>query len=402
MLAGVEAATMRSMHYLAVLTICLLIFPAFLNAQTTSASPLRMLGRLDATKGELVFREKGCFGCHSYDGWGGAFGPDLGSKRIRGTSPSSLAAAMWNQAPFMWRSISSGAPSLTLEESAALYSFFYSRLYFNEYPDTPNGEDYFKANCGSCHDLRPGAQKQKQGPPASTWNSIKDPIVLAGLMWNHSTTMLDRINRDFKTWPRMTGQNVTDLLAYLWKLPEIRPLPSTFQFGNDEAGEHLFNQHCSECHTIGKKLAGHVDLNSKLTRKTLPELAASMWSHAPAMKISKPGVQLPTLSDTEIRDLATFLVLRPVFAEEGNAVRGARVFQSKRCADCHEGRVPNTGAPPSTSFTGPFDPVRMTSVLWSHGPAMLAKMKQAGIAWPHFNTSEMLDLLTYLNHSGAR
>jgi cytochrome c2 len=388
---------MRSMRFLFNVAIALVVFSSFLSAQTPLISPLNMLGGLDAMKGEAVFREKGCFGCHSYDGWGGAFGPDLGSNRIRGTSPASLAAAMWNQAPFMWRSIGSTTPTLNLEEAAALYSFFYSRLYFNDYPDTPNGEDYFRSNCASCHDLRPGAQNTKAGPPASTWKSVKDPIVLAGRMWNHTTTMLDRINRDFKTWPRMTGQNVTDLLAYLWKLPEIRPTPSAFQFGNDQAGEQLFNGRCSECHTIGQKVADHIDLNSKLERKTLPELAASMWSHAPKMKVSKPGVQLPSFSDSEIRDLVTFLVLRPVFSEEGDSEKGSQVFQSKKCAECHEGRLPNTGAPPLGSFKGTFDAVRMTTVLWSHGPAMLAKMKEAGIAWPRFKPSEMLDLLAYLS-----
>src|SRR5439155_5892263 len=59
------------------------------------------------------------------------------------------------------------------------------------------------------------AQAQaKAGPPASTWGSLEDPIVLAGRMWNHSTAMLDRMNRDFKSWPRMTGQDVTDVLEY--------------------------------------------------------------------------------------------------------------------------------------------------------------------------------------------
>jgi len=74
-----------------------------------------------------------------------------------------------------------------------------------------------------------------------------------------------------------------------------------------------------------------------------------------------------------------------------------RNFQRKNCAECHEGHLANTGAPPLSSFKGPFDAVRMATVLWSHGPTMLAKMKEARIPWPRFKESEMLDLLTYLN-----
>ena len=64
---------------------------------------------------------------------------------------------------------------------------------------------------------------------------------------------------------------------------------------------------------------------------------------------------------------------------------------------CHGQNRLNPGAPPLSSFKGPFDGVRMTAELWSHGPAMLSEMKSAGIPWPRFKESEMLDLLAYLN-----
>src|SRR5579862_1002263 len=117
------------------IAISLLSFPAFIRTQPAADSALQMLGGMDAATGEAVFREKGCFDCHSYDGKGGSEGPDLGTNRIRGTSPAALAAAMWNHAPTMWRSFggASAAPSLNSREAAALYSFFYSRLYFDEF-----------------------------------------------------------------------------------------------------------------------------------------------------------------------------------------------------------------------------------------------------------------------------
>jgi hypothetical protein len=61
-----------------------------------------------------------------------------------------------------------------------------------------------------------------------------------------------------------------------------------------------------------------------------------------------------------------------------------------------DSRGPVLGKTEVQLIQGPFDAVPMTTVLWSHGPAMLAKMKEAQIPY-RFKESEMLDLLTYLN-----
>jgi mono/diheme cytochrome c family protein len=386
----------------AVLAINLLAFPCFARTQPVRDSGLQILSGVNSVEGETVFREKGCFDCHSYDSTGGSIGPDLGTGRMRGTSPSALAAAMWNHFPTMLRS-TGNAPALNVRESAALYSFFYFRLYFNQaYPNMQHGERYFEARCSSCHALTPTEQSPKPGPPVSRWGSVTDPMALAGLMWNHSTTMLGRMNRESKSWPRMTGQDVTDLLAYLWRRPELLPEQSRVRFGNDEAGEALFISHCTECHTIGRAVEGRIDLTVKLQHTTLPEVAASMWNHAPAMKHAKAGGEIGSFTETQIRDLLTYLVIRPLFNEAGDAGKGLQVFQTKKCIACHgPGRL-NPGTPAVSSFKGPFDGVRLTAALWSHGPAMLSEMKSAGIPWPRFKESEMLDLLAYLNQNARR
>ena len=131
---------MKLWRLMLIVAIGFLAFPTVLRTQSpSSGSMLQILGALDAAQGETVFRAKGCFDCHSYDDVGGTFGPDLGPNRIRGTSPSALAAAMWNHAPSMWRSMQGVVPVLNSKEAAALYSFLYSRLYFNPYPDAQHG-----------------------------------------------------------------------------------------------------------------------------------------------------------------------------------------------------------------------------------------------------------------------
>jgi mono/diheme cytochrome c family protein len=189
----------------------------------------------------------------------------------------------------------------------------------------------------------------------------------------------------------MSGQDTGDLLSYFWRLPELQPAKSPFRFGDDIKGRSVFNERCGTCHSLGYS-AGLVDLTEKLQRTTMLQFAASMWNHAPSMKRKNPGTKLPTLSQNDARDLVTYLVVGRAFEETGDPWRGRVVFEAKSCASCHE----------AGSLHGPFNPVRMTAVLWSHGPAMLAAMKREKRRWPRFETAEMVDLLAYLNDKAAK
>ena len=44
----------------------------------------------------------------------------------------------------------------------------------------------------------------------------------------------------------------------------------------------------------------------------------------------------------------------------------------------------------------------MFSALTRHGPAMLDKMRDKHLAWPHFSADEMSSLIAYLNTRGGR
>jgi cytochrome c2 len=364
---------------------------------------MNVLGGMIAADGAIVLQNKGCTNCHSFDNWGGMYGPDLGSNRIRGTSPAALAAAMWNQAPAMWRSIGSDeVPELNQQEAAAVFAFFYSRLYFDDFAPSSGGQGLFRSRCSGCHDLKSVSGSQKAGPPVETWASIRDPIALVSRMWNHSTDMLDQTIRQGRSWPRLSGQDTRDLVSYLWELPELVPVKSAFRFGDDAQGRQVFNERCLSCHTLGRREEGRVDLSERLRRATMLQLAASMWNHAPAMKRRNPGTKLPVLNEDETRNLITYLVVGRAFEESGNARFGERVYRTKSCASCHEGGANISGAPAIDTLQGPFTPVRMTSALWSHGPKMLAAMRSQNVKWPSFKTQEMLDLIAYLNEKISR
>ena len=376
---------------------------AWTQSRDREPSPMNVLEGMIAADGAIVLQSKGCTNCHSFDNWGGMFGPDLGTNRIRGQSPAALAAAMWNQAPAMWRSIGSDeVPKLNQQEAAAVFAFFYSRLYFDDFASSPRGQNTFKSRCSACHDLKSPSGSQKAGPPVETWGSIKDPIALVSRMWNHSTDMLDQTLRQGRSWPRLSGRDTRDLVSYLWQMPELLPIKSAFRFGDDAQGRQVFNERCLLCHTLGRREEGRVDLSESLRRATMLQLAASMWNHAPAMKRKNPGTNLPALNEDETRNLVTYLVVGRAFEESGNARFGERVYRTKNCASCHEGGANISGAPAINTLKGPFTPVRMTAALWSHGPKMLAAMKSQNVKWPNFKTEEMLDLLAYLNEKASK
>jgi len=41
--------------------------------------------------------------------------------------------------------------------------------------------------------------------------------------------------------------------------------------------------------------------------------------------------------------------------------------------------------------------ITLMSAVWRHGPAMAESMRRNAISWPHFQGSEMADLIAYLN-----
>jgi mono/diheme cytochrome c family protein len=403
-LRGLHAMKSRKLSIFAGIIVGLVGFTPSAWSQSIDrpASSMAMLEGKLAVDGAIVLQEKGCTNCHSFDNWGGGFGPDLGSNRIRGKTPSALAAAMWNQAPSMWRTFGSDAiPALNQGDAAALYAFFYAQLYFEGLPNTPHGEGIFKGRCVGCHDLKTTAGSRKPGPALDVWHPIQDTVALVTRMWNHSTDMLDQALRQGKSWPRLSGQDTRDLLAYLWKTPSLVPVRSPFRFGDTKSGSDVFNKQCAQCHKLGAAEAGRVDLTGPLRGTTILQFAASMWNHAPDMKRKNAGTKLPTLEESETRDLVTYLVVGRAFDETGNPRAGAEIYRKKNCASCHEDGLVR-GAPNLATMKPPFNAVRMTAAVWSHGPAMLEAMRSKKLQWPRFKSEEMLDLLTYLNERSAK
>jgi mono/diheme cytochrome c family protein len=138
-----------------------------------------------------------------------------------------------------------------------------------------------------------------------------------------------------------------------------------------------------------------VDLLARPQPLSITGYIAAMWNHAPEMR--RRAGSTPQLNAGEMPDLIAFLFSQRYFLDRGNASRGRRIFEEKNCAGCHEDRSSETGAADLSQVTEVFSPITLTSAIWRHGPSMMEKMKQEGLAWPEFTGSEMADLITYLN-----
>lgn len=347
-----------------------------------------------SSRGAELFQRKGCVHCHAFNGEGGNGAPDLAQRSERAYTPALLASVLWNHSPAMWSAQNAGQirPMLSSAETADLFAYFYSLLYFSIPGDASRGKLVFEQkNCARCH------AKTNIGPPISAWAEVKDPISWAERMWNHSGKMYTEMSRIDIPWPRFTTQNMVDLLVYLRNLPAARSHSATFRPGDPEKGRRTFERSCESCHSFGARTAEHkIDLLKMRAVRTLTGYVTAMWNHAPLMR-KRAGNNFPTLNFDEMSDLVAYLFAQRYFYEEGNVSRGAHVFESKKCVVCHEQRRQETRAPDLSMAAERYSPITMSTAIWRHGPAMLEMMKKEKLPWPQFTGPEMANLIAYLN-----
>jgi cytochrome c len=290
----------------------------------------------------------------------------------------------------MWTTTDSASVKLTVTESADIFAYLYSTLYFAPPGDTARGKAFFEKNCAGCHG--------ESGPGAAilSWKSVTDPFIWAERMWNHSDEMHTASSRKGLTPPSLSSQDVADLLIYFRSIPALRAQSSTFRAGEPEQGLLVFERSCESCHSFGPGPTKKIDFLSRRPPSTITGYIAAMWNHAVRMR--GPTGQRPTkLEAGEMSNLVAFLFSQSYFFQRGDEVRGRQVFETKKCAQCHEEHKKETGAPDLTQAFEAYSPITLTAAVWNHGPTMFHTMRQQGISWPEFQGSEMADLIAYLN-----
>ena len=345
----------------------------------------------DSARGQHLFETLSCVQCHSVDGKGGKAAPDFGRMLDRGFTPATLAATMWNHAPAMWASMRERqitAGELDQQAALDLMAFFYAARFFEKPGDAGRGKRAFASHgCLGCHGLT--SANNPAAKPVSQWQALADPIALVEAMWNHRSQMLSETASKGVAFPRVSAQDLTDMLVYLRNQPSTHDQNGVFHIQAADAGQTVFQSAgCAKCHQTPEELAARVQ------GKTLTEIAAEMWNHAPRMAAA--GAPTVKLGEGQMRDLVSAFWAAKFFENAGGAASGSRVFTSKKCAICHNDA--SSGAPRLPVQGRDFDGATMVSVLWRHGPRMLDQMKTKGIEWPRFDGTQMADLIAYLNN----
>ena len=347
-----------------------------------------------SARGAELFRQKSCVECHA-------------ANAPRASTPMTLATALWNHSPKMWRAQQQRQirPMLDSTETADLFAYFFSLAYFTAPGDANRGALLFERKmCSRCHAValnrrittahKPTLQT---APPISTWSDVSDPLVWAERMWNHSGAVYADLATNGVEWPQFSTTDMLDLLAYLRTVPESPSPLANFQLGDPEFGRLVFERNCESCHSFGSATTEHkIDLVRRPAPDLLTGYVTAMWNHAPAMR-RLAGKNFPSLTPGDMSNLVAYLFAKRYFDEEGDAGRGARVFESKKCVLCHEQNRQQTQAPDLAQATERFSPVTIGAAVWRHGPLMSEKMQQQNIDWPKFKGSEMSDLIAFLN-----
>jgi mono/diheme cytochrome c family protein len=267
----------------------------------------------DPKAGEKVFAAKGCAQCHAVGGKGGNVGPALDGLK-KANSPVLVAAAMWNHGPQMAETMKAkGIPRPTFQgrEMVDLIAYVVQAATdaggdtAQVVPGTPErGERLFaERRCATCHAV--AGKGGKIAPDLGRAGHHMSLTEFAARMWNHAPAMWAKMKERGIEPPRLAGQDMADILAYLY----------TSRYFDDRGtvrrGAQLIQDRgCTNCHAVrgkGGKLAG--DLATSRVVGTPASLIAGMWNHSSYMeaKAQKQDVTWPTLTGQELADLSAYL-----------------------------------------------------------------------------------------------
>jgi mono/diheme cytochrome c family protein len=206
----------------------------------------------------------------------------------------------------------------------------------------------------------------------------------------------------FATGIRAAMKAVCAVVVLLsWALPPaVAQLPAG-PGQNVLAGSRLFGaMGCAGCHAIdGVGGAVGPDLGRPSTSHSYYGFAAAMWNHLPQMvqRMNELEMARPRLDPWEAGDLIAFLVWLDYFDPPGDVENGRLLVAEKRCLVCHQVDGVGGVAGPDLEFLSRYgSPIQIATAMWNHGPAMTEEMQAKGIERPSFTSSELTDLITYL------
>jgi cytochrome c551/c552 len=257
--------------------------------------------------GRVLFSQKGCINCHSYEGKGGKKGPDLEKFRQK-LSPIFMVQAMWNHVPQMSSLLQAGGsnwPSFQDNQLMDLLAFVSQKAKDTEreVPFLPLGSPeqgkklFRQKGCTHCHG---------SGPKSVAIDLTKNPekyhtsmTRIGTILWNSAPLMWKK-----GEVPRFSGQEIADIISYLYFLSY------TDRAGDAKKGEIVYAANrCSDCHS---SKGPAVDFSQLKGKYDAVEMATEMLNHAPVMQktVEEKKIPWPRFDPGELRDLFQHIGLK--------------------------------------------------------------------------------------------
>lgn len=271
-------------------------------------------------------------------------------------------------------------------------------------PEDPSrgGQLFVSKGCVKCHTVQ--GEEGKIGPDLGIVGLDSTQLELAAEIWNHTPSMIASMEHEGIAKPTMTGQEFTDITAYLYFLRFFD------KAGNAAYGEYLFAvKGCNSCHLVsGRTSEGGPGLDEFPRNASPVFLGQAMWNHSLPMmgRMLRTGKKWPNFEGNEMMEILAYINTKakgaeePFFFKPGNPKEGNIVFNTKGCTNCHS--VHGKGAKDGidlgrraesfyTSLT------QIASRMWNKSPEMiLFTMGTTQCGVPRFTAKEMTDLLAYL------
>ena len=219
-------------------------------------------------------------------------------------------------------------------------------------------------------------------------------------IWNHYPLMSAQLRQKGLPWFAWSGGDITDLSLYLRSLAPVGSPPPLQVPGDPGQGARLFTRlGCAGCHDLAGG-AAWVALVRASNRRSAAENGAALLRHlprigAPARRAAQP---LRPLSATDMADLLAYLGLAGTELSGGDAAKGAAVFASKRCVECHAlpGTKPGIG-PNVVDMPAVADPYAAAALMIGHAHNMKFATEIKRIPWPQIQPEELQDLYAFLS-----